>query len=190
MFWRTMIEFISKIKNLNMNTKCYFTVILIIAMFFLLPFYVKSQSVSDTITVVEKRIGVNYYYFEGELLNFNQLQNLTQENKATSLLMQQAYHLRLASICLYVPSAFCLGFSVGCLIAEVISDEIIKSNKIFFVSVGAGVGLLISGGICEIIANAKILKGVKVFNHSTKHNNNLNLNVGLVTNGVKLQLNF
>ena len=51
-----------------MSTKHYLPAILILAAFFLHPFSVQSQHSSDTITIVQKRAGANYYYQEGNPL--------------------------------------------------------------------------------------------------------------------------
>jgi hypothetical protein len=100
--------------------------------------------------------------------------------------MRQGNNLRVASICLYTPAAFFLGFSVGYII---ITGPDFNKN-ISFISLGAGAGLLIAGGICELVSNAKILKGVKIFNHSKIQNNHTNLDLGFSPNGVILRLNF
>ncbi|MCL2311988.1 MAG: hypothetical protein FWC41_05810 [Firmicutes bacterium] len=171
-----------------MNIKHSLTAFLIFIAIFLSGFSSNAQNGSDTVTIVKRGAGVNYYYQEGNLLKFNQLMDLTKANEIAYGLMQQAYNLRIASICFYITGGISFGFSLGYFIIGAIFDNI--KTSILIPSLGAGVGLLIGGGICGLFANTKILKGVKVFNNSIRQNNNASLDLGFSSNGVMLRLSF
>ncbi|MCL2290366.1 MAG: hypothetical protein FWC34_06645 [Bacteroidetes bacterium] len=114
--------------------------------------------------------------------------DFTKEDEMAYKFMRQAHNLRIASIGFYTPAAFFIGFSVGYIITGTIFNTVDMNILLF--SAGIGGGLLIGGGICTLLANAKILKGVKVFNNSVRQNDNASLDLGFSPGGVMLRLNF
>jgi len=57
----------------NMHAKSYLIPTLFFAITILSVFSAKSQNASDTIAIVKKGVGVNFYYYEGNQLNLHQL---------------------------------------------------------------------------------------------------------------------
>ena len=174
-----------------MNIKYYIPVILIFATILLLQFSVKSQSSPDTITIatitIEKKGNrVIDYYEKGRIL---QLMNLTKENKMAYRLMCQAYDLRITSVGFYTAGGFSLGFSAGYAIGRAIKGDLIQM-KLFLPFLGAGVAFITCGAICELVANAKILKGVEIFNNSKRENNHTSFNLDFAPTELLLRLNF
>jgi hypothetical protein len=139
-----------------------------IIIFTILLFYFsgKSQNEIDTVTIVNKRAGVNYYYQKGEQLNFSKILDITKENKTAYKQMQQAYNLRTAGICFYVAGGASFGFSLGYLIVGMTHNNI--KTAILLPSLGASFGLIVCGGICGIFANVKIQRGINVYNNLIK----------------------
>jgi len=171
-----------------MRPKHYVTTLIFFAIAILLVFSAKTQNTSDTIGIIKKGAGINYYYQNGNSLNFNQLRDLTKENQMACKFMQQAYNLRMVKNALYIVGGTSIGFSIVYFIPGAVITGI--KTDIFIPFLCTGVGLLVAGGICQLYLNVKVLKGVTAFNNEIKQKNNKNLDLGFSSNGIIFRLNF
>jgi len=167
-----------------MHPKHYVTTLI----FFVMIFTARAQNASDTIGIVKKGAGINYYYQNGNSLNFNQLRDLTKDNQMACKFMQQAYNLRMVKNALYIVGGTSIGFSIVYFIPGAVITGI--KTDIFIPFLCTGVGLLVAGGICQLYVNVKVLKGVTAFNDAIKQKNNANIDLGISTHGMMLRLNF
>ena len=166
-----------------MNPKQNLTAILFLVVIFLLNFSVKSQSTSDTISMVKKG-GGHSYYMNNETLSKAQLMRLLNEDKTAIKLMEMSNNRRVVGYCFAFAGGFCLGYSLGYLIMGS------SPNIGVLVSLlGAG-ACLVTVGICfEVGAKNKAKEAIAVYNNS-KRKNNTTLNLGLCSNGMVVKLNF
>ena len=168
--------------------KRYLTTILIFATILLFCFSVHAQNSSDTISIVAKRLGY-VYYKDNEMLNFNQIMQLTKSNPKAYKLMEQSNNLRVGSYIFAIAGGGCLGYSFGYILSTTMFDNTIN-NPLFFSMLGVGAVFVGVGIGFEVGANNKAREGVAVFNNAIKQKNNANLDLGFSPGGVMLRLNF
>jgi len=171
-----------------MNIKRLFATFISFSAVLLFSYTAKSQAVSDTIRIKEISSTIRYYYVGNNQVKLNFLMDVTKENEISNKLMQQAYNLHLLSTGLCVVGGLTVGFAFGYLILPGITNSI--KNEVLYSSFGAGVGLLICGGVCELASRNKILKGVRIYNKSMQNNAAASFDIGISPTGMTLKLNF
>jgi hypothetical protein len=167
-----------------MNPKQNLTAILFFAAIFLLNFSVKSQSASDTISMVKK--GGDYSYsMNNETLSKAQLMRLLNEDKTAIKLMEKSNNRRIVGYCFAVTGGVCIGYAVGCVIVGGAN----LNTALMVPLLGAGACLVAVGIVFEVGANGKAKEAIAVYNTS-KRQNNTTLNLGLCSNGMVVRLSF
>ena len=168
-----------------MNTKHYFTAILIFAAIVLSGFSVQAQNDADMITIAKKGV----YYQNEKQVNFKQLMTLTQGNKEVYGYMVKAQNMNAAAIGFGIVGGGCLGFSLGYALGAAMFGNP-KNKPLFFSLLGAGAVLTGIGIAFDVGANNKVKEGISIYNQFIKQRNSTNINLGFSTNGASLQLNF
>jgi hypothetical protein len=171
-----------------MNPKHILSAFLFFVVIFLSGFSGNAQNSSDTITVVERWVGTDYY-LNNTPLKITNLFHIVRENREAYNMMQKAQKQQVASYFFAIPGGFCVGFSLGYGLACLIKRMPLE-KKIFFPSLGVGVVFTGIGIAFDVSANKNIRNGVEIYNYSKKQTTNTNLNLGLTRNGMMIQLNF
>ena len=167
-----------------MNTKHYFTAILIFAAIVLSGFSVQAQNDADTIRIDGRR-----YYQKNIKLNIAQLVNISTVDKTAFRFIQKAQYQNFAACCFGIVGGGCLGFSLGYALGAAMFGN--PMNKpLFFSLLGAGAVLTGIGIAFDVGANNKVKEGISIYNQFIKQRNSTNINLGFSTNGASLQLNF
>jgi hypothetical protein len=171
-----------------MHTKHYFTAILIIALTLLAGFSGKAQNSSDTVTIVEKWYGADYYV-KNVPLKLSNLLYLAKDNKEAYRLIHKAQNLQATAYCLSIVGGCAIGGSLGYVLTCFLFDNKVETIKLASV-LTAGIVVMIGGIAFDGAANQNIRKGIKLFNSSRKQDVSTNLDLGLSPTGMMLRLSF
>ena len=171
-----------------MNTRSYFSTVLIFTTVFLFCFSSHAQNSSDTIRIVKKGLGY-VFYKDDVIVNYKQALQLTASNTEAFRLLEKSNNMRNVGYVFAATGGGCVGYSLGYALGLALFGNTMN-KPLFFSVLGAGAVLIGVGVGFEVGANNKAKEAIGIFNNTIRQNNKTNLDLGFSSGGVMLRLNF